>query len=193
MIDQCSPQNGAHVEDLESLVSRARQGDESVVPHLVEMLDERPEVARYFGDLSRHVREAWLKRVAQGDVYLRECLRRSLEEMRQELAGPAPTLLERLLVDRLLVTWLQVQHADGQEALAIGGPVKLAEFRMKRADRLNRRFANAVGALATLRKLLPAEKRQVAEYASEGVAAGGVPQGVARPATPLTLVAAHVA
>jgi hypothetical protein len=41
-----------------------------------------------------------------------EAVRATLAALRAELAGPSPTLLERLLVERVALCWLQALQAD---------------------------------------------------------------------------------
>jgi len=49
------------------------------------------------------------------------CMPPSWDAMRTELAGPRPSPIERLLVQRVVACWLQVYHADAMAAQA--GPV----------------------------------------------------------------------
>jgi hypothetical protein len=143
------------MEELKALADRARGGDETVLPRLRQLLDEHPEVYKDHADLGARVRELWLARIAGPELFLRECLAKRLDELRADLAGPAPDAMESLLVDRVLSAWLQVEHADGLEALSTDGSSKAAAFRLRRAERLNRRFLAAAGALAAWRRLGP--------------------------------------
>ena len=69
------------VEDLNSLVKRARKGDETVLPQLREMLDTRPELWQHFGNLAVHAREAWLRVISADDLALRESTARKAEDL----------------------------------------------------------------------------------------------------------------
>src|ERR1700732_790215 len=89
------PQNKPQeVQHLEALVKRARQGDESVLPELRQLLDRQPEIWQTSGDLAKLAQEAWLNLLAGKYLLLKESVRRQLEQMQQELAGPSPTPLE---------------------------------------------------------------------------------------------------
>jgi hypothetical protein len=111
---------------------------------------------------------------------LRECLARRLDELRADLAGPAPDAMEALLVDRVLSAWLQVEHADGLEALAKHGSSKAAAFRLRRSERLNRRLLSAAGALTAWRRLGPKPVAATTEASETGP----------EPEAPLALVGA---
>jgi len=57
---------------------------------------------------------------------------------------------------RLGACWLQVNYCDAVAALSRDVSIKQAELVVKRQDRAHRRYLTALGALATLRRLLPA-------------------------------------
>lgn len=77
------------------------------------------------------------------------------ETMRLELAGPSPSPLERLLVDRIVVSWLlanqldkldKLDKLDLADACAGGRALALAEYDndARRADRAHRRLLAAL-------------------------------------------------
>ena len=43
---------------------------------------------------------------------IREATERKLDQLRAELLGPSPTPLERLLVERVVATWLYLHHVE---------------------------------------------------------------------------------
>jgi hypothetical protein len=77
-----------------------------------------------------------------------------MELMRAELAGPDPTPLERLLVERIVACWLQLHYIDirlpQSEAKLT---MKQVEYLEDRRDRAHRRYLSAIKTLATVRKL----------------------------------------
>jgi hypothetical protein len=74
--------------------------------------------------------------------------------MRSELAGPSPTPLGRLLVDRIVTCWLQISDADVRAAQAKDLSPSWAEFYQRRMDRAHRRYLSAIKTLATVRRLV---------------------------------------
>ena len=143
------------VEDLNWLVQRARQGDETVLPQLRDMLDSRPEVWRHYGNLAAHAKEAWIRLISADDLALRESTSRKAEDLSRELAGPHPSPIERLLAERVILCWLQVHHADSLAAQAFTKSTKVADFWSKRQASAHRRYLTSLAALVTLRRLLP--------------------------------------
>jgi len=145
------------VEDLDWLVQQARQGDEEVLPRLRDMLDTRPELWQHFGNLAGHAREAWLRLISADDLALRESTARKAEDLSRELAGPEPTVVERLLAERAVLCWLQVHHADTLAAQSLSQSKQLGDFWAKRQAGAHKRYLTSLGALVTLRRLLPGQ------------------------------------
>jgi hypothetical protein len=171
-------------DDLPRLIERARAGDASTLPQLRQLLASPAAVDRWGGNLADL---AFVQAAAGKNLLAREALLRKLELLRAELAGPSPTALERLLVERVVACWLQLQDADvrfaqGQHTLK---SVEIDYFQ-RRMDRAHHRFLSAVKALALVRRLdLPVLIAQVNLHA--GVrpepAAGASPDGQPTPSS----------
>jgi hypothetical protein len=143
---------------LDALVARAEQGDQDALPKLRRFLDEDPAVWQAVADLVRRAEDAQIKVAAGGDLLLRESLRRKLQEIRDEISGKDPSPLEKLLIDRIAITWLMATNADVQVVEARDVSIKQATFLNRRAEQAHRRFSFAVRQLASVRKLLPRVK-----------------------------------
>ena len=103
---------GPLTEEMRLLLQRAQDGDPSVLPQLRELLDGRPELWRRFGDLAGHVKEALLALAGGKSLLAQESLRRQMLDMWRELAGPSPSLVGKLLADRVVICWAQCHLAD---------------------------------------------------------------------------------
>jgi hypothetical protein len=158
---QVDPAEAVQVE-LREVFDRARRGDLEALPRLRELLDDRPELWQSYGDVARHALSSWIKLIAGDDLALEESTSRKADALRAEVAGPAPSPLELLLADRVIATWLQLAHAEVMLARSRDASLKLLTFAEKRLDAANRRHINAIGALATLRRLLPTNPALVA-------------------------------
>jgi hypothetical protein len=141
---------------LRELLQRAREGDYTVLPELKEALDADPTIWQTYGDLAFQARTAWLGLLAGKDLLLYQSVERKLDDQRAELAGPHPSPLEKLLVERVAACWLQTMYADALYAQARGPgatPGVLREL-MKRQESSQRRYLAAIKQLALVRKLL---------------------------------------
>jgi hypothetical protein len=142
------------LERLQRLVERAEQGDETVLGELRAALDVNPWVWQRFGDLGRQAEAAWLQLVAGKNLLLLEATQRKAAQLRAELAGPAPSPLERLLIERIVACWLQVHYSDASYAQLKGTTPAQHTAALRRQNSAQQRYLQAVKALATVRKLL---------------------------------------
>jgi hypothetical protein len=141
-------------ERVRQVLHRAQQGDRAVLPELGRILDDHPSVWRRFGDLAAHARDSWVNLAAGKNLLLRESLERKAAEMREELAGPDAPPLGRLLADRVVACWLQLNYADAMYAQAKGATLPQDAAAHRRQNAAQTRYLQAVRALAQLRRLL---------------------------------------
>src|SRR6516162_8578055 len=116
------------LEELRTIVAKAKGGDESVLPRLRQLLDAHPRIWQTYGDLGAQAEMAWVAMIAGQNLHLRECLLRKIASMKNELAGVAASPLEQLVIGRVVVCWLQLQFADCLEAQTSGESINLATF-----------------------------------------------------------------
>ncbi len=132
---------------LGTLLDRARRGDTDVLPELRDLLDAHPEIWQACGDLAAHAQKAWIDLAVGDDLVARESLERHVAALKAELAGPAPSATERLLIGRIAACWLQVHYADAAAAHTHDVSLKQAKFVLQRQDRAHRRYVQAIGTL----------------------------------------------
>jgi hypothetical protein len=114
------------------------------VPAIVDILG---------GNLAELAEESLVKAAAGQNLAFQEALTQKLKLLRDELAGPNPTPLERLLVERVVACWLQVQDADVRCAQAKDTSIKWAEYLQRRMTYAHKRYLSAIKTLALVRKL----------------------------------------
>jgi hypothetical protein len=141
-------------EEVARLFERARNGDATVLPQLRRVLNESPETWQYYGDLAAQARASWVQLAAGQNLLLDECLTRKAADLQKELAGATPSPLERLLVDRVVVCWLQVSFYDSLVAQTREYTPAKARMLQQQHDGAQRRYLTAMKTLATVRKLL---------------------------------------
>ena len=151
--------------EIQALMVRAHDGDEKALPRLREILDEAPSLARKLVDPAKIAeRSAVGLYASEDDLLSQEAIPRVLEQIRSELEGEDPTPLERMLVERVTATWLQVQS---YETLYAQNVKKLTmaqgEHHQRRIDRAHNRHLSAVRAHAQIRKMGPAVQINIAD------------------------------
>jgi len=134
--------------EMVQIVKRADEGDLTVMPLLKDLLDKHPQLVRAYGDLGRSVENKLLAIVSKESLFVAETIRHHLEELRAEVAGPAPSSLEKLLVNRIGICWLQVHLADLTAADRPSGETS------RRQNAAQSRYLAAIRQLALVRQML---------------------------------------
>jgi len=138
--------------ELRKVLERAQRGDETTLPLLRELL-QKPHVVEACGNLATHFEHTMVRKMSGKDLAVSEGLRRKLDCLRAELAGPTPAPLERLLVERIVACWLHLYHLETVYAGKDGMALELAQHYQRCIDRAHKRYLSAIKALAMVRKL----------------------------------------
>src|SRR5262249_20398539 len=140
-------------ESFDDLVRRADDGDPTTLPVLREVLKDPRMVDLMGGDLAGRAQRTLIDRFAGKSLRLREALARKLEVLREEVIGPRPAPVERLLAARVVACWLHLHVLElafaGQGDMAIG----VAVYFEKALGHAQKRYLAALKALALVRKL----------------------------------------
>jgi hypothetical protein len=150
-------ESGKTVEKLRDLLRLAQQGEEDAVPQIRQILNEHPDLAWRFVDVAQFAEDALIENMTREEnLAAKELIRCQLKAMREEIAGENPSPLERLLAERVVATWLQIQLFEGLYASSMFKSMTIAQgsFHQKRLDQTYRRHLSAIRALAQIRKLL---------------------------------------
>ncbi|MHB8736756.1 MAG: hypothetical protein ACYC6M_15745 [Terriglobales bacterium] len=141
-------------DELASLLQRAQKGDQSVLPQLHQVLNASPDIWRHYGDMSLQAEGSLIKLAAGTDLLLSESLVRKVTALKSGLAGPSPSPLEQLLVERITACWMQIQYYDTLVAQAGGASEARSKMLQRHQEAAHRRHLAAIKALATVRKLV---------------------------------------
>ena len=154
-------------EDRERLVELLQARDKKRSAERRRLLAKHPELAAVVGDGSRVTETALIAAGTEniggvGDA-LGEAAKYKCDAMRRELGHAEASELERLLIDRLVATWLHVQHVESLRTSRWrgGGELTHLTFYDREASRANTDFLKACTALARVRKLLRPTVTQV--------------------------------
>ena len=113
----------------------------------------------------RNTLESFIRR-ASGEkaLYTQELFRRKCQALTRDLAGPNPTPLETLLVDRIVLSWLHLHYA---ETIYVQNMHELSitqsTFHQHRITAAHTRYLAAIRTLAQVRRLqVPAVQVNIA-------------------------------
>ena len=150
------------LDELRASVARAQGGDAEASRRVRGVLEETPRSEEILSNIVAKQAERVLVEKMSGDLLLREALSLRLAAMRKEVAGRDPSPLERLLAERVVACWLQLQHAEAIHVNGLGKhTMSQSEYHQRRLDKLHRRFLAAIRALAQVRKLLTPAVTQI--------------------------------
>jgi hypothetical protein len=142
----------------------AREGNEETVPQLRKWLVDPDFVNWVGGNLGDVAQAVLVNKMAGNNLPFREAVLKKGELLRNEIAGPNPSPIERLLVERVVACWmylnyLEIIYAENEEKSLAQGL-----YRQKVLDRVHGRYLSALKALADVRRLaLPALQVNIAK------------------------------
>jgi hypothetical protein len=139
---------------LARLLKQAEQGDRSVLPELRRALDANAALWKQYGDLAAQAEASLILLAAGPNLLLSESLQRKLQALKQELGWASASPLDRLLIERVTATWLQVNYYDTLMTQARGASEAQVKLLQQERDASHRRHLTALKTLATVKKLL---------------------------------------
>jgi len=143
------------LSQLREMVAEVKLPNRSVLPRLKEYLSSNPEIWEEMEIVGKNVEGKWIDLLVGDRDDLRERLRDQIDGMKREYRHGGSTPLVRIMVDRVVITWLMVWYFDA--ALALASEAKLTKqvrFFNQQASRAQQRFARAVKSLLEVRKLM---------------------------------------
>ena len=147
---------------LKELSDRVADGDKKARGELRRLLRESgPEVVREASELARIGQQALIKTATRGRTLREEALVVRLDMMRSEIAGPDPSPLEILLVEKIVSVWMLTELLDLllSAQLIVELPKKqrmshsFLKFYLGWQERAHRRLLSSIRELARVRRL----------------------------------------
>jgi len=143
----------AEIADAEAFLKRADDGDESVLPAVRKLLALPGMVDQMGGNLAARAQKALVDGMCGKRLADKEALLHKLASLRAELAGPSPTPLEQLVVERIVACWLQLHSLELSYGSQASMAMELATYYQKSMDRAQKRYLTAIKALAYVRRM----------------------------------------
>jgi hypothetical protein len=142
-------------EGLDDLVTRARE-DPNALKELRRVLADDPHrfVMIGFGDIAGLAKMLLIATMNKASPLRGQATAIKAELLRAELEGPTPTVVERLLVERIVLSWLTVHWIEADLALFAPRDAFPQAARLdRRLSRASARYVQALKALASVRRL----------------------------------------
>lgn len=146
--------------DTAALLERAMAGDPTcgkLLDALMELPDRGTKIIAAFGNLPHYAEQLVIGAAAGENLLVKAAVEGRMKKLREELAGPEPTPIERLLAERAAYCWLVLWKYEYHLANAKDLPSGRELFHHRRIDAAHRRYLSSLRTLAQIRKLqLPA-------------------------------------
>jgi hypothetical protein len=141
-------------KELNEQIKLANGGDQKAIDWLRKFLDDNPQVWRTLGDLARNAERAWIGLISNKDALATESIRRQLVQLKADLIGESPSMVEKMLGDQVMATWLELKYLETASADAKGASLTQSALLLKRVESAQRRHLFSIRSLVQTRKLL---------------------------------------
>ncbi len=171
------PESQQQLRELKALIAKADKKDAKPVDvaALRHALHEHPKLWRVAGDLAAQARLHTINQV-DATPAMKESLRYGLEAMQRDLGYADAPLLERLLIEQVLLCWLRLNLDEYRYTTADtqGGTFAKLRYWEQRLAGSQARYVRAIDALARVRKLARPTPLQVNIGGQQVIGAGDV-------------------
>jgi hypothetical protein len=145
---------GPDREEFDALVERVEAGDAAAVKDLRKLLRAYPVIWDRLTDLPCQAEEAMLNLVAGTSPLLKASMRCRLDALREELGAQVASPLDRLVMERVVLTWLDVNITHIAHLLPRDRKAEEKHWQ-QRHGRAQRRHLRAIELAAKLGKAVP--------------------------------------
>ena len=145
-------------EEFDELLKRVEIGNYEALLELRSLLNQDRETWRPFGDLTEHVKRAFLALIAKDNVILRESLEIRARELAVQLRGDDGSPIKNLLIDAVVLSWIDYHYCLSISSES-SPKVTQADRLEKRVARAQQRYLDTLDALARFNGLSKAEQR----------------------------------
>jgi hypothetical protein len=159
-------------EGRKQIIDAAITGDTAYLEQFKQIIKTHGNEVLARTNFSKTIRSLYLEAAFPTNLAGRTALELKVKDMQQELEGPNPSPLEKLLVERVIVTWLNLFYAECQR----GAYLKRKEWefsgaivRDRRVERAQALHLKAIKALAQIRRLQIPVLAQFNIYPGESV------------------------
>jgi hypothetical protein len=151
--------------ELKALSEEAESRDKGARRALRKAVRESPrEIVAEASDLARRGQWALIKTAASGEPLKEEALLARLDLMRSEIAGPDPTPLEVLLVEKIVAVWMVTELLELLNTAQLTAVPKsqridhkFLKFYLGWHQQAHRQLLNAIRSLTQVRRLQRSE------------------------------------
>jgi hypothetical protein len=141
------------LDDADELFAAARAGDGDAQDRLRAALRADEHVRDHFGDIGTRATKTLIARFAGGDAVLAIGIEEKVRAMRAKLLGDNPTVLDQLLVRRVINGWVAVHALELEQAINPPSRPGDRAYLEAAVGKASKRYTQAITELARVRRL----------------------------------------
>ena len=145
---------------IDETINRATHGDIQILPQLRQLIEQKPLLWQQMTDLARQAQEAQLNALAGENETLKAAILTEFNALKKELGDGTSNPLEQIIIERILISWLQVQHTDLLFAKTPASDSRLTKLLQIRTDQCQGRLQRAITQLQAMRTPKQPQKRK---------------------------------
>jgi hypothetical protein len=140
-------------DHFDNVLAQANDGVPGAVESLRELLEEHPQIWQQVGDLNRHTVMTLVRMIAGENILIQQSITKAVAQLVDDLADTAaPVMAEKLLISRVVCSWLECQLAITVSANLGTESLVRSRFHLKLRESSQRRFESSVLALQQFRR-----------------------------------------
>jgi len=141
------------LDGADDLFAAARAGDGDAQATLRKELRANEWARDFFGDLGNRATRTIIARAGGGDPVWVIAIEERVRTMTKELLGDTPTVLDQLIVRRIVNAWVTVHSLELELAIRPPSRPRDRAYLEAAAERASRKMMQAIGELARVRRL----------------------------------------
>jgi len=136
---------------------------------LREWINKHPELWRVVFDTAWLLEDNFINNMVEGKASI-IAIKKNMEEIRKGFDYCGSTILEQMLIDNIIISWLGVQYANTQLITRMGRDERIVilEFWERRVSAAQRRYLRACESLTRIRRLMSLDPRIQINIAANG-------------------------
>jgi hypothetical protein len=159
------------IDEFLEVVNRAykKKPNPKDLAELRKWINEFPELWRVVFDTARVIEDNFIKNMVQDKASI-TAMQKNTDEIREGLAYNKSSIMEKMLIDNVIISWLGVQYANYQLTARLGENEKIVilEFWERRLTAAQHRYLRASETLARIRRLISTKPAVQVNIAAEG-------------------------
>ena len=132
------------LKTLDDAIHAAERGDSRGLNIVRNFLIKNPDLWRASGDLATQAIRQWIHKTTKGDLFSREMVIKKVASLRNDLKRDDKDTFERLILDRVILTWARLNHLEHLDAISETKSVAWGRLRLEQHKRAEKSYRNAL-------------------------------------------------